>query len=468
MKHIFFTSVLTIVMATMAMAQSTNFSGTWYGTTEAGPFSSSYVFHIEHNGDSIAVKFDSPMQKAFGYDVTATINGDTLNIDIPIIQSSYSTTLVGNHLDGMFNSQQDKTYRLRMTHDNAEVTNRPQEAAVLADANKPYHSEDITITNGDITLAGTLTIPNKGKRFPAVVLLTGSGMLDRDENIFGHKGHLLLADALARQGFVVLRYDKRGVGASIGGQCTDPLAQLAEDAMAAVRFAAARPEVDASRVGIVGHSEGGNIAIMNAAKYPDEIAYIVTMAGVGVPGYQISLNQSAAMDSIMGIDHDNPKEHFAEQMYTILGTETDSTALRQRILDLLNTDAYYQNYLEAALAADTAHTASDYNEAMIEAYTSLQACEWLRMDPAKDLKHIKCPMLAVNGALDFQVDSEDNLGAIARYAPHATVKSYENLNHLFQDCSGQDNLLNYAGISETMAPVVINDITAWLKHVAMK
>ena len=465
MKHLLISSLLTIAVAVNAMAQHTDFSGTWYGTTEGGPFSMTYVFHIEQDDDSITVKWDSPIQKAYGLDATATITGDTLCIDMAIVHASYSATLAGDRLDGRF-LQGDKSMRLHMTQNQDETAERPQEALVLADTHKPYRSEEVTFTNGDISLAGTLTLPDEGSRFPAVVLLVGSGSLDRDENIFGHKGHLLLADALSRQGFAVLRYDKRGVGASTGGKSTDPVEELAQDAMAAVRFVAARPEVDASRVGIVGHSEGGIIAIMNAAQYPDEIAYIVSMAGVGVPTYQFALKQDKVMNNMMGIEKDEDEQRFYEQMYTIIGTETDSTALHHRMLEFIENDAFYQKKLEAMLAADTSYTASIINEAMIEQSTNAQTCKLLQYDPSVNLKRVKCPMLAVNGMMDFQVDYEDNLGAISRYVPHATIKAYENLNHLFQDCSREDSRLNYAGIRQTMAPQVLEDVVNWLVRTA--
>ena len=466
MKRIFITSLLTIALAINGLAQGTNYSGTWYGTTEGGPFSMTYVFHIVQDDDSITLQWDSPMQKAYGLDATATITGDTLCIDMAIVKARYRATRGGDRLDGTF-TQGDKSMRLRMTQNPDVMADRPQEALVLASKNKPYHSEEVTFTNGDITLAGTLTVPDAGSQFPAVVLLTGSGSLDRDENIFGHKGHLLLADALSRQGFAVLRYDKRGVGASTGGNCSDPVEDLAQDAMAAVRYAASRPEVDASRVGIVGHSEGAIIAIMNAAQYPNEIAYIVSMAGVGVPTYQFTLKQDKVMTSMMGVEKDEDEQQFYEQMYTIIGTETDSTALRQRMIQFLDNDTYYQKKLEALLAADSSYTASMVNEAFIEESTKAQTCKLLQYDPSANLKRIKCPMLAINGMLDFQVDCEENLGAISRHAPHATIKAYENLNHLFQDCSGEDNRLNYAGIRQTMAPQVLEDVVNWLHEAAL-
>lgn len=305
MKRLIITSLLSILLFSNISAQC--FNGTWHGVTAGGPYSLPLVFHIEQTADSITVTWDSPTQKSFDLPATAIINGDTLSIDLSIIRSAFEGTLDGDDIIGEFN-QGGKIFSLRLTQ-NDDAPYRPQEALIEADVNKPYHSEDVTFTNGDITLAGTLTFPNAGNYFPAVVLVVGSGSLDRDENIFGHKGHLLLADALSRHGFAVLRYDKRGVGASTGGKPTDPTDDLAGDAMAAVRYVSARPEVDASHIGILGHSEGGIIAIKNAAKYPDELAFIVSMAGVGLPIYEFNIRQQDVMNRMMHVERSEEERH---------------------------------------------------------------------------------------------------------------------------------------------------------------
>lgn len=461
MKRLIITSLLSILLFSNISAQC--FNGTWHGVTAGGPYSLPLVFHIEQTADSITVTWDSPTQKSFDLPATAIINGDTLSIDLSIIRSAFEGTLDGDDIVGEFN-QGGKIFSLRLTQ-NDDAPYRPQEALIEADVNKPYHIEDVTFTNGDITLAGTLTLPNAGNYFPAVVLVVGSGSLDRDENIFGHKGHLLLADALSRHGFAVLRYDKRGVGASTGGKPTDPTDDLAGDAMAAVRYVSARPEVDASHIGILGHSEGGIIAIKNAAKYPDELAFIVSMAGVGLPIYEFNIRQQDVMNRMMHVERSEEERHLVNQVLTIVGTESDTTAMREHLRNYFATDPVVEQYVELYQAQDSSITASDVIEAMVEEYTTEEYVKLMQDDPTENLKSIKCPMLAVNGALDCQVGSEDNLGAIARYVPHATVKSYENLNHLFQTCSGWDGSIDFAGISETMAPQVIQDIVTWLQSV---
>lgn len=319
---------------------------------------------------------------------------------------------------------------------------RPQETAIEADLNKPYTSENVSFVNGDVTLAGTLTLPKEGHHFPAVVLVAGTGPQDRDENIFGHKPFLLLADALSRNGFAVLRYDKRGIGSSTAGSPDDTSVQLAEDAMAAVRYLQTRPEVDAAQIGIVGHSEGGSIAVMNAAAHPEEVAFIVSMAGPGINGIDMLVEQNRLILLTQGIEATDQMLQPVRDLYTMVATADDITALRENLSAMMMRE-------------------SDINTACSPAYRRL-----LQYDPTENLKLVRCPMFAINGTLDCQVACDENLDAIARLVPHATVRKYEGLNHLFQTCDDWVGSLDYADIQETMNPQVMNDVVAWLKSVA--
>ena len=215
-----------------SVAHSQDFNGSWSGVLEFGPSSYTIVFNIQQTGDDVAITWDFPDQNAFNLPATATISGNELNVDMPASNASYKGILEGEALNGTF-TQHGFDITLNMTRTGEVQDTRPQETAIETDTNKPYRSEDVTFNNGDIIFSGTLTLPDKGRHFPAVVLVAGSGPLDRDEEAFGHKPFLLLADALSRNGFAVLRYDERGVGATIGGDPGAPSEPLATDAMAA-------------------------------------------------------------------------------------------------------------------------------------------------------------------------------------------------------------------------------------------
>lgn len=449
-----------IGLAIMMVASLSNvthgqdFNGTWEGTVEAGVYSLTLVFHIEQTDQGVTFTWDSPDQDAFDLPGTATIAGNELNVDIPDAYAKYKGTLEGNTLDGVF-TQMGTNFPLRLTRKVGKDDNnrRPQEAAIEADNNKPYHAEEVTFTNDGITFAGTLTLPNSGNHFPAVVLIAGSGPHDRNEEVFGHKPFLLLADALSRNGFAVLRYDERGVGATVGGNPLAPTEPLATDAMAALRYLKSRPEVDATRAGLMGHSEGGMIAIMNAAKHPDEVPFIVSLAGTGVDGVELGMQQVRLMNKAMGKDPDSAVLRLNEELFKIIAAEKDSVTLRNKMI------AFYQSHPEQLEELGDKMTIDQLVD-----MTLITSCIF-QYDPTENLKRVKCPMLAINGTLDAQVACEENLSAIKRLVPHATVKPYEGLNHFFQTCSGWVGSTQYAVIRETMAPQVLEDIVKWLQDV---
>ena len=449
-----------IGLAIMMVASLSNvthgqdFNGTWEGTVEAGVYSLTLVFHIEQTDQGVTFTWDSPDQDAFNLPATATITGNELDVDIPDAYAKYKGTLEGNTLDGVF-TQMGTNFPLRLNRKVGKDDNnrRPQEAAIEADNNKPYHAEEVTFTNDGITFAGTLTLPNSGNHFPAVVLIAGSGPHDRNEEVFGHKPFLLLADALSRNGFAVLRYDERGVGATVGGNPLAPTEPLATDAMAALRYLKSRPEVDATRAGLMGHSEGGMIAIMNAAKHPDEVPFIVSLAGTGVDGVELGMQQVRLMNKAMGKDPDSAVLRLNEELFKIIAAEKDSVTLRNKMI------AFYQSHPEQLEELGDKMTIDQLVD-----MTLITSCIF-QYDPTENLKRVKCPMLAINGMLDAQVACEENLEAIKRLVPHATVKPYEGLNHFFQTCSGWVGSTQYAVIRETMAPQVLEDIVNWLQDV---
>jgi fermentation-respiration switch protein FrsA (DUF1100 family) len=317
----------------------------------------------------------------------------------------------------------------------------------------PYREEDVTYTikAAGNTLAATLTVPPGKGPFPAVLLIVGSGPHDRDESLMGHKPFLVLSDYLTRKGIVVLRADKRGVGKSTGDYATATTADFAADAEAGVAFLKSRPEVDPHKIGLIGHSEGGIIAPLAAVADPD-VAFIVLMAGSGVPGDQIIVEQARLIAEAGGETKEKAAADAEKERETLalVETEKDPAALNK----LLGIKLAAEGVPDAQIAAQT------------KALTSPWIRYFLTYDPATALRKLTCPVLALSGEKDLQVPPAQNLPAIRKALEesgnkHVEVDELPGLNHLFQTAkTGSPS--EYAQIEETMSPVALDKIAAWI------
>ena len=435
-------TLIAACIGTVANGQDLN--GAWRGTLCVGPMSLNVVLNLEQTEQGLTATLDSPDQNAKGIPATASIDGDKLTVNVAMLGAKYVATVDDGILDGTF-SQSGQSFPLKLTRKLGGEIDRPQEAAIEADPNKPYRDEEVTFVNGPVTLAGTLTLPKQGNHFPAVVLVSGTGPNDRDETILRHKPFLLLADALARKGIAVLRYDKRGVGGSTAGSADDTAEELASDALAALHYLQTRTEVNASQVGMLGHSEGGLIAFMNAAQHGNDVAFVVSMAGPAVKGRDLMIEQNRLIAGAMGTTLPDGELKQIEAIFDLIDKSDDAASLRASLQQITAGNAAWAAQVDALCSP---------------------AYRWLiKCDPTQWLRQVKCPMLALNGTLDSQVACEINLKAIERLVPHATVKRYDRLNHLFQTCDGWTTSLHYAAIQETLAPQVLTDITDWIQHI---
>lgn len=448
-----------VTMVSILFAQ--DITGTWSGQLNIQGTHLNIVFHIEKSDTVYTTQMDSPDQGAFGLSTTKTVfAGNRIEITADGLGITYTGAVQKDAIVGTFN-QAGMAFPLTLKQTEVPQPNRPQEPQPPF----PYHVEEITFPNKEagIKLAGTLTIPDSANIFPAVILIAGSGPNDRDETIFGHKPFLVIADHLTRNGFVVLRYDKRGVGASEGEYKSATTHDFASDAAAAVAYLKIREEIDKTRVGLIGHSEGGVIAPIVAANKPDDIRFIVLMAGMGVKGIDLILDQNETMMKQQHMEPEKIKtlQAINRNIFANLtnweGTENDRIALRDSLSKLwdkfpekLKTDK--DQFIRTNLAG---LSAPGYRH-------------FLAIDPAVYLQKVSCPVLAINGEKDMQVDAEQNLQSIKKAFDKGgntiyTIKSYPALNHLFQE-SVSGNVNEYAKIEQTLSPEVLSDITDWIKR----
>lgn len=331
----------------------------------------------------------------------------------------------------------------------------------------PYVSQDVVFDTPDpgVSPVGTLTYPASGRSFPAVVLVAGSGPHDRDGGLSLHKTLWVLADHLTRQGFAVLRYDKRGVGLTGGeahpGSTTD---DYAADALAAVRYLKMLPNIDPERVGIAGHSEGGIVAAMAAAAAPRDVSFIVMLAGTGLPGMDIKSLQDAAARRADGMPESLVLLNQAQErgLYEIAAgtlSHRDALAAMIRATDELPADT------KAQLEIPEEGFPAEAFEGLLTPWFR----RFLQIDPRVHLEKLRCPVLALVGEKDLQVPPAGNLAAITRSLAHGvhartSVRQLPGINHNLQTArTGKAS--EYFLIEETVAPSVLAAMSTWLKDV---
>ncbi len=413
-------------------AQDSGLKGAWTGKLNVYGNELTLVFHF--NGEDCTL--DSPDQGVKGVraKLERTVTG--IKVAVPSINASYEGVNMGESIMGTF-KQHGQSFPLTIKPGLLK-RNRPQTPAMPY----PYQTQEVSFNNGDAILKGTLVIPeNASRQTPVLLMVTGSGLQNRDEEIFEHKPFAVIADALARAGIATLRYDDRGFGESTGDVVNCTTEDLKNDAFAGVQLLRSRFD----KVGVIGHSEGGTIALILAAK--KKVDFIVSLAGMAVSGketllWQNRLALAAANTPSETIDvYCNALDEVFDAC--ISGTAMPSTT---------------QYNLPTSLAQNLAVVTKQLQTPYMK--------QFLTLDSRPLLGNITCPVLALNGSKDTQVEPESNLGALRsglQKNAKNKLEAIEGVNHLFQHCK-TGMATEYGNIEETIAPEVLEKIVSWLSN----
>ncbi len=344
-----------------------------------------------------------------------------------------------------------------------------------------YVEEEVIFANAEITLAGTLTLPDAPARHPAVVLLQGSGPLNRDEEAFGMKPFAIIADFFARNGIAVLRYDSRGVGGSTGAAFQYTLSDVAGDALAAVRYLKARSDVDSARIGLCGHSQGGIVAPMCAARSED-VAFIVCISGIGNTGVENFLAQTRLIAEADGASEVGVKDRIQsmKRILTLVRNGAGRAELELEIVRMVQEQGSPRSEGEDKTWSDkNLDVDGDTNEdpaAEVNCHLTLFSSPWFRSfldhDAQPALESVKCPTLLIFGGLDRQVPPEMNreamVGALERAGnSDYFVRTFPTANHLFQSAkTGSPS--EYGTLGKEFVPGFLDLMTDWILEKGLK
>lgn len=447
------TKILVLLLFIVLQSQA-QIEGYWKGEIDLGVQKLETTFDIKSDGNGYSATFDVPAQGAFDIPVDETTFQDgKLQLTMSAMGASYSGLLKQDVIEGEF-TQHGMTFPLNL----AKAEKKEQKKARPQDPQPPfkYQIEEATFVNekDGNTLVGTLTIPEGEGPFPAMVLVSGSGQQDRDEELMNHRPFWVIADYCALHGIAVLRYDDRGVGGSEGEVNNATSMDFSYDAEAAFDYLRNRKEINATKVGILGHSEGGIINFMVASRRP-EVAFLVSLAGPSVNGIEVLKEQQKAILRASGMTEE------AVQFNS-------------------NTNAQMFDIIEASSSREEADSLLrqlvkgwGYNEELIEQTVGQMASPWmyyfLRYDPSDAIVKTHCPALLLNGSKDLQVIASQNLPGYEKIIAengktNLTLRELPDLNHLFQHCeTGSPN--EYFEIEETISPEVLEMIVEFVKGI---
>lgn len=421
------TSVVFAMMAFAANAQE----GTWNGELNVMGNKVPLVFNFSTNGCTI----DSPSQGVNGIQAEKTVKDDgTISVKVGMIGATFEGKMTDGEIRGTY---VQNGFPLPLTLKPGKlVVKRPQTPVPPF----PYKEEAVSFTNAQYTFNGTLTLPeNYSKNTPVVLMVTGSGQQNRDEELFSHKPFAVIADALARQGIASLRYDDRGWGDKSVNFADFTTDDFRQDAAAAIPLLRKR----FNKVGILGHSEGGTIAMMLAAE--GKADFIVSLAGMAISGKETLIMQNRQAMTAIGL----PKE-TVDSYCNSISKALDEIASGKKANEININDvpqALKPVTIKALQQADTPYIR-----------------HFLTVDAGKLLPEIKCPVLALNGTKDTQVDCDANTTRIEKGLTNCkhSIKKIDGVNHLFQHCN-TGIVTEYQQIEETISPEVLQEVAKWIK-----
>lgn len=461
---LYFILIITSAVVIAAQGSQTNVEGNWLATLAVRGANVRLVLKIEKSANGYTAKFDSPDQGASDLPIDSIVlEGNKLTFTAAKFGISYDGTLneKGDEISGTFKQGAGAAPMIFKRVAEAPKLGRQQ------DPKKPYpyDEQEVSYRNekDNIKIAGTLTLPRGSGPSAAVLLITGSGPQDRNETVAGHRPFLVLADHLTRNGIAVLRVDDRGMGGTDLGSLSATSENYAEDVLAGVEFLKQRKEINSKMIGLIGHSEGGMIAPMVAARSKD-VAFIALLAGLGQRGENVIYTQAELIHKAQGTPPDTLVHILAllRRINAIVKSETDEKRVEPRISEAI---AAYGGTL-SEVQKKSFETAALTVKEFMPMYKTTWYRYFIMFDPQPMLKDVKVPVLALNGEHDLQVAWKENLDLIAASLKAGgnediTTKAFPRLNHLFQT-STTGLLSEYNQIEETISPEVLKTISDWI------
>ena len=449
------------------LAQEGEIVGRWAGALTILGSDLGFSVEFSRDADELAAKIDIPNQGASGLPLTAVSEeGRTVHFELvagPGL-AVWHGERDGDVIEGTF-TQGGAAGTFRVARDGSEAARAAEAGAEEPAEPVPYREQELVVENGDVRLAGTLTLPESGGPFPAVVMVTGSGAQNRDEELFGFRPFRVIADYLTRRGIAVYRYDDRGVGGSTGSVALSTTSDFADDALAAIAALQDHDEIRADQIGIIGHSEGGVVAPI-AASRSASVAFVVLLAGTSVPGEDVIYEQGEAIALAEGRTPDQIADGLEVQrrIFEAVREGRDPAELREELEAIIRAQIATASEEDLEVVAD----ADEFVKRQAQGQIAQLSTPWFRyfltFDPATALRQTNVPVLALFGELDLQVLPSQNRPPMAEALGgnlDATIHTLPGANHLFQAAT-TGSPSEYATLEKAFVPGFLEMIADWI------
>jgi pimeloyl-ACP methyl ester carboxylesterase len=460
MKTIITLIIITSISITNAFSQ--DITGDWSGKIMREKKEITFVFQLKKEKNKYTSTMAVPTFRIDGIKPKATtFENGKLIIDGSNIGMNYEATYNKDlqQFEGIY-KEGAIVLSLNLKRGAVKIADsrRPQEPIKPY----PYYEEEVVFENAEanISLSGTLTLPNKNGKFPVAILISGSGAQDRDESYMGHKPFLVLSDHLTRQGIGILRFDDRGFGKSTGDFGSATTADFSKDVLSAVKYLKSRKDIDLKHIGLIGHSEGGIIAplVVNQTK---DVSFMVLLASTGISGTELSVMQSRTLRGFPVKDEVKYEKNTRKAIAIVTSNKSDEEISKELT-------AHYNAFLRPILISLGAPEKNINAFIQGQLKTSLKPWSryFLKYNPANEIEKLKIPVLSLNGSKDTQVDAKINQTGIKNALIKGKNKDYkivelENLNHFFQECE-TGNINEYRKIDQTFSPTALKEISDWV------
>ena len=472
-------------------------AGLWQGPLPIPGGSLPVAFTVQQlAANKLIATLDLPARRMSRLPVSVTLKGDSMVFFAAKANCRYACVLAnGQELRGTW---AQPGLRVPLTLRRAAL--QPAGAGALAPMPviMTYHIEAVTVTSpaGNVTLAGTLSIPDGAGPFPAAVLLSDMGQQDRDARQGSYRLFADLASNLARQGIAVLRLDDRGVGQSSGDSRLTTTADLGRDAQAALSYLRVRPSIDPARTGFIGHGEGGNVALLAATQLQPP-SFVVGLAAAGVNGLDLLAAQAepttAADTARAGADRRQALAAVVAKAKELRASGSNSaqvdTYVAQQTLKLRSAERKQAEATlkfrramfeivrqtanrEQAQAIVTNMLRQRYPQqdaaltrSRVEDLTTPWYRYYLAFDPQPTLAEVQCPVLLLNGTDDAEVNAATNLTALEKGLKankRVTVRRLPGVKHWFQTPAA-DLIPNTDGtVDPVISTVMLDTVRDWV------